>query len=105
MAAAGGAGRGMLLRGRVAGAILHQPLCRVFKEGSEGGAPKRQACVLKLVCGCNNFVFIGARRLYSLAWVLPVLWVRPPPTLERAKKRKGAYIYYCILIMSDNMLI
>lgn len=74
LAAAGGADGGMLLKGRVPGAILHQPPRRVFKEDSEGGAPKRQPCVLKLVCGCNNFVFIGARRLYSLAWVLPVLF-------------------------------
>ena len=39
------------------------------------GAPKRQACVLKLVCGCNNSVFMGARRLYSLAWVLVFIFL------------------------------
>lgn len=55
-------------------------------EGSQSGAPKRQPCVLQLVCGCNNFVFTGARRLYSLAWVLPVL--SSPPPWKRLKREK-----------------
>lgn len=108
----------MLLRGGVPGAILQQSPCPVFKEGSEGGVLKWQTCVLKLVCGCNNLVFIGARSLYSLAWGLPglgfvavvvavllgwgffcffVVFVCFP--LEGAKESKGASIYYCILII------
>lgn len=53
------------------GAILHQPPQGVFKEASEGTALKWQASVLKLVCGCKNFVFIGARKLlqFSLGFV------------------------------------
>lgn len=61
----------MLLRGRVPGAMVHQSPGPVLKESSGGGVLKWQPCVLKLVCGCNNFVFLRARSLYSVAWVLP----------------------------------
>lgn len=69
LAAAEGAGKGMLLRGRVAssGVILHQPPQGMFKEGSEATALEWQAGLLKLVCGCNNFVFIGARKLLQFS--------------------------------------
>lgn len=47
--------------------ILHQPPQGVFKEGSDSTALKWQAGLLKLVCGCNNFVFTGARKLLQFS--------------------------------------
>lgn len=44
------------------GVIPHQPPQGVFREGSEGTALNG-----KLVCGCNNFVFIGARKLLQFS--------------------------------------
>lgn len=49
------------------GVIPHQPPQGVFREGSEGAALKWQAGLFKLVCGCNNFVFIGARKLLQFS--------------------------------------
>lgn len=101
LAAAEGAGKGMLLRGRV----LVWSCISLLKACS-----KRALRPLhwngKLVCSSWCVVAIilfslEPESFYSLAWVLLVLlfcFCFIP--LERAKERKGVYIYCCVLIIS-----
>lgn len=101
LAAAEGAGKGMLLRGRV----LVRSCISLLKACS-----KRPLRALhwngKLVCSSWYVVAIilfslEPESFYSLAWVLSVLlFCFCFFTLERAKERKGVYIYYCVLIIS-----